>query len=310
LESLQALGAVSRNAGTSSTPSDWSAEPPEKVLAALSLRRRRRPDHGTDSPARLRLRATTTLAEAGAIELGSGLVHLPSREMTRRRLAALISVARHEHLASNPEPVFDASAVQAAAPMDRLLNDRGVRVRVLGVQSPEPAITSEWREPNQARMVYREAAEVSMKLIVIDRQVALFPVDPLNFERGYIEITQGAVVQSLVSSFEQQWATAQDPAETEMPKITLSPREQALIALLTHGNTDASAARELRISERSVSNIVRSLMDRLGVENRFQLGVALGVLRAAPHPPGLAAMTSKPAPNPAPAPDEEQANEE
>jgi LuxR family transcriptional regulator, transcriptional regulator of spore coat protein len=76
--------------------------------------------------------------------------------------------------------------------------------------------------------------------------------------------------------------------------ITLSPREQALIALLAAGHTDATAARNLRISERSVSTIVRSLMDRLGVDNRFQLGLALGALNAAPHPPGLAALTSQP----------------
>jgi DNA-binding NarL/FixJ family response regulator len=39
----------------------------------------------------------------------------------------------------------------------------------------------------------------------------------------------------------------------------------------------------MRISTRSVTKIMRNLMDRLGVENRFQLGLALGAARAA-HP--------------------------
>jgi len=77
-----------------------------------------------------------------------------------------------------------------------------------------------------------------------------------------------------------------------MPDLSLTPRERALIGLLVTGHTDAMAARELHISERSVTSIMRSLMDRVGVSNRFQLGVALGTLRIAPAPPGLAARQS------------------
>jgi LuxR family transcriptional regulator of spore coat protein len=69
--------------------------------------------------------------------------------------------------------------------------------------------------------------------------------------------------------------------EHGLPKITLSDRERELIALLAQGHTDVSAAEQLDISARSVTNILRSLMDRLGVENRFQLGLALGNLRKA-----------------------------
>lgn len=64
-------------------------------------------------------------------------------------------------------------------------------------------------------------------------------------------------------------------------KITLSDRERELISLLAQGHTDVSAAEQLGISARSVTNILRGLMDRLGVENRFQLGLALGFLRKA-----------------------------
>jgi DNA-binding CsgD family transcriptional regulator len=74
--------------------------------------------------------------------------------------------------------------------------------------------------------------------------------------------------------------------EHRVPKITLTGRERELISLLAAGHTDVSAAERLRISPRSVTNILRSLMDRLGVENRFQLGLALGFLRKAHVPPG------------------------
>ena len=77
--------------------------------------------------------------------------------------------------------------------------------------------------------------------------------------------------------------------EPGLPKITLSERERELIALLAQGHTDASAAEHLSISPRSVTNILRSLMDRLGVENRFQLGLALGFLRKA-HVPAISSV--------------------
>jgi DNA-binding CsgD family transcriptional regulator len=72
--------------------------------------------------------------------------------------------------------------------------------------------------------------------------------------------------------------------ETGLPNITLLERERELIALLAEGHTDVTAAERLGISPRSVTNILRSLMDRLGVENRFQLGLALGFLRKAHAP--------------------------
>ncbi|POX64485.1 hypothetical protein C3492_05480 [Streptomyces sp. Ru62] len=58
--------------------------------------------------------------------------------------------------------------------------------------------------------------------------------------------------------------------------LPLDERQRMLIHLLLAGHTDASAAGRLGISSRTVTNILRSLMDRLGVDNRFQLGVALG----------------------------------
>jgi DNA-binding NarL/FixJ family response regulator len=60
--------------------------------------------------------------------------------------------------------------------------------------------------------------------------------------------------------------------ESTVPELSLAPCETTVVTLLTQGHTDASVARELRISERSVTNIVRSIMDRVGVDNRFQLG--------------------------------------
>ncbi|MFJ9426153.1 helix-turn-helix transcriptional regulator [Streptomyces sp. NPDC101249] len=67
--------------------------------------------------------------------------------------------------------------------------------------------------------------------------------------------------------------------------VPLDERQRKLITLLLAGHTDVSAANRLGVSPRTVTNILRSLMDRLGVENRFQLGVALGSRMRLPERP-------------------------
>jgi DNA-binding CsgD family transcriptional regulator len=214
--------------------------------------------------------------------LGDDLRHLPNRAITRARLAELVAVARHEQLAMHPETVFDTESLQAAAPMDRDLLTRGVRMRVLGVQPNDTSHLVHRSVPDGARPDYRHAGEVPAKLIVIDRKVALFPVAPRDLERGYLEVAQPSVVAALVALFERHWDQAAELEECSMPQVVLSSRERALVALLAQGHTDATAARELRVSPRSVSNMLRSLMNRLEVENRFQLGLALGASHAIP----------------------------
>lgn len=222
------------------------------------------------------------------LELGEGLRHLPSREATRERLAELVAVAARSHMSMNPETSFEPDAMRAAAPLDRRLQSRGVRIQVLGITQGDPDLLLPYGGlPKEVLRTYRRADTVPMKLIVVDRRVAFFPVEPGDLDRGYLEVSQAPVVDSLVASFEKHWAAAHDLSETMMPAFELSPREQAVVALLSMGHTDAGVARELRISERSVSNILRSMMDRFGVDNRFQLGVALGTLQIAPVPPRM-----------------------
>jgi len=71
-----------------------------------------------------------------------------------------------------------------------------------------------------------------------------------------------------------------EPVRVPRGGVVFNAREKALVELLAAGHTDASAARRLGVSPRTVSYTLQSLMDRLEVENRFQLGLALGTLGA------------------------------
>ncbi|WP_326553794.1 helix-turn-helix transcriptional regulator [Micromonospora sp. NBC_01813] len=207
-----------------------------------------------------------------------------NRAVTRQRVARLVAAERYEHLAINTE-VITATASAAAMPLDRNQLDRGVKVRVLYRPPVDGDLSTDHAALAADTDRSRTLIEPPIKLQVYDRRIALFPVDPLNFEAGYVESADSTAVQQLCALFEELWAQAHRPRHEGRPTITLTPREQALVALLAAGHTDASAAEELRLSLRTVAYTIRNLMDRLGVENRFQLAVLLGASGTAPLPP-------------------------
>lgn len=282
LSELAATDAVRLGASPTGREAVWRPAPPAEALAG-----RRRPRSaagvaraGHAEPGHGRLAATLLAAPT---VLDDGIRHLPTRAATRARLAQLNAVVRHEHLAMTPETTFDAESARSAVPMDRMVLSRGARMRVLGSTSPTLADPLEryGRDPAEPAPEYRAGGSIPMKLIVVDRTVALFPVEPTDLERGYLEVSRRSVVAELVSLFEQHWESADVAKEPALPEIVLGPRERALIELLAEGHSDESAARKLRISRRSVSYAVRTLMDQVGADNRFQLGLALGALGAA-----------------------------
>jgi DNA-binding CsgD family transcriptional regulator len=294
LAELHTSGAATPAEGLDRRRPVWVPRPADDVVDELRRRRLRLADRAMQARTHRALVAGLSGRPAGGApigqptviggELGAGVRYLPSRLLTRRRLAELAAAESDEHLAINTEQSFDAAAARAAAPLGREVVDRGVRVRVLGLPPADRDRQVDADVLHRPSYGYREAPEVPMKLLVIDRKVALFPADPADHERGYLEISQPAVVRALVLLFEKTWANATDPREHGMPDITLTDRERELIALLARGHTDLSAAAQMRISARSITKIMRSLMDRLGVENRFQLGLALGATRSVPRP--------------------------
>lgn len=81
-------------------------------------------------------------------------------------------------------------------------------------------------------------------------------------------------------------------ADERWQRHDLTARERDLVCLLSWGHNDQSAAAELGLSVRTVAYTMRTLMDRLGVDNRFQLALVLGatgtVLAPPPHRPAIA----------------------
>jgi DNA-binding CsgD family transcriptional regulator/DNA-binding MarR family transcriptional regulator len=275
----------------------WTSRPAADVVHRLRSRRLRSVD---PLAVGRRHRATVQMLNARLAGAGlpvhpvlsgdarDGIRYLPDRPLVRQRLAAFMAQERHDHLVINNEEEVNPDYSRASpTPM----RNPEVAYRIIG----RPPLDDDATDPHgdEERRIagsayqYRETLDTPLKLFVCDRRVALIPADPLDVDRGYFEIAQPDIVAALVTLFRSRWESAVDPRADGVPTITLSERERDLVDLLALGHTDVTAARKLRISARSVTNAMRTLMDRLGVDNRFQLGLALGALRVT-VPPSLA----------------------
>jgi DNA-binding CsgD family transcriptional regulator len=260
--------------------STWRAAAPDTAVETLRRRALRR--------------AAAMSADGGSAPQAPpfGARRLPDRDATRRRIGELMTAERAEHLAMNPEQVFSVESLAIATPLDVAVLNRRVRLRSLG-RPPADGDRSSRHAVELIRLggQYREAARLPHKLMIFDRRVALLAVDPGDLGRGAWEVVDPAAVESLVLLYVRHWSGAMDPRRNGVPEVVLTQREKAVVGLLAEGHTDATAAQRLGLSMRSVAYTLRGLMDRLGVENRFQLGLALGALHAATVP-GVATRQS------------------
>jgi DNA-binding CsgD family transcriptional regulator/sugar-specific transcriptional regulator TrmB len=258
--------------------------PPDQVITAIRRRRI------TPAAADLTSRYARILADAAvpleAAQRPSALIRpLLGRDATRARIVELADLTRHEQLSIHPEVAFTDDTLAAASPLDKAAIARGVRLSVVCLPPADGDASSAHGEAMRELGVHsRYVPQLPLKLMLFDRKTALLPIDPHDLGRGALEVADPSIVDALISVFDREWAAGRDPRDRGVPPILLGEREEALITLLTAGHTDASAARRLGISARTVTYALRALMDRLGVENRFQLGLVLGA-RTAPLPP-------------------------
>jgi DNA-binding CsgD family transcriptional regulator len=277
----------------------WSSRPADEVVQRLRARRLR-PASGMAAVQRQRAVFDTLNARLTGLGMplspppggtvGDGIRYLPNRPLSRQRLAMAMRQERHEHIVINNEEIERADVVPAL-PYHAEGFPHGVKFRVIGQPPRDGDTLSPERQFGGSAYQFRSSVDTPLKLFVCDRRTAFVLADPADLDRGYFEVTHPEVVRTLLEIFESRWRTAVDPRASGVPVVELSRRERDLVKLLAHGHTDITAAQELRISARSVTNALRALMDRLGVDNRFQLGLALGALEVI-VPPSLSSPAS------------------
>ncbi|MBM0235683.1 LuxR family transcriptional regulator [Micromonospora sp. STR1_7] len=197
-------------------------------------------------------------------------------DSVRDRLAELAHSARTECLSFSSGGAQSPDTLEAEAPLDQQALQRGVQIRNVYQDSfrNDPGTLAHARWLAGLGGQSRTTPTLPMRMVIVDREVALVPIEPTNPRQGALELHSRGIVAGLIALFEQVWHTATPFGEqAAADEQGLTRQERELLRLLAAGHTDESAARKLAISLRSVQRMMTSLTERLGAASRFQAGV-------------------------------------
>ncbi|MFC9843960.1 LuxR C-terminal-related transcriptional regulator [Streptomyces sp. NPDC060223] len=212
---------------------------------------------------------------------------LSDNQQINAAITQAMADASSEVLTIQPHSTHIGPPVQSHVPTltrDQALLDRGGRIRALYQHTLRHAPTVQARyERLKGDVEARTLDEVTDRLIVVDRKVAFIPA---NSDRTHaLEIRHPAIVGYFVDAFDRLWrlATPMYPEAVQRPSHNgITPRQQAIAALLIEGHTDATIAERLGLNIRTARVHIAKLAATLGSESRAQLGYLIaesGILK-------------------------------
>ncbi|WP_255954637.1 LuxR C-terminal-related transcriptional regulator [Streptomyces odontomachi] len=264
-------------------PSDYTATPvalsPEVGLTALLNQREREICTQQAQLAGARAEAAELVAAYSAHrgQWGNlGLEQLDDLASVRARLSELAVQAREELLSFAPGGAQSQEAMEASRPLDEKSLASGVRIRTLYLDS----VRNDRASTEYARWLaglggeIRTIPSLPVRMLVVDRSVAVLPADPKDSRAGAVVLHAPGVLAALVHLFEMTWQRGH-PLDGARPSAPDEPtaQELELLRLLELGSTDEVAARRLGVSLRTVRRMMAELMGRLGARSRFEAGV-------------------------------------
>ncbi|MFJ6937804.1 LuxR C-terminal-related transcriptional regulator [Streptomyces sp. NPDC101132] len=205
---------------------------------------------------------------------GAELLH--GMDQIRTRLEALASQCAEEVLSFLPGGALPTVAIQAGQPLNEQAMLRGVRFRSAYLQS----ITKDRATYEYVRRVQAYGSEVRlapslpMRLLIVDRRIAVIPGDPAGAEPTALVLRSAPVLRALHELFEAYWKDAV-PLDGAPPGGDggISPQEREVLRMLANGDKDEAVARALGISVRTERRMVADLLARVDASSRLELGV-------------------------------------
>ncbi|MET7653532.1 MULTISPECIES: LuxR C-terminal-related transcriptional regulator [unclassified Streptomyces] len=197
-------------------------------------------------------------------------------ETVRRRLEELAEIARTECLSFFPGGAQKPDVMESSKPLDQMALERGVVLRTLYQDSfrrdPDTFEYVRWLASLGGQT--RTVPSLPMLMVIVDREVALVPIDPEDARQGALEVRSRGMVEALHVLFTRFWDSGLSWHEQDSPDSDgLSRRERELLYLLASGHTDEAIGKKLGLSLRTVRRTASGLISRLGARSRFEAGV-------------------------------------
>ncbi|MCX4744352.1 helix-turn-helix domain-containing protein [Kitasatospora sp. NBC_01287] len=266
----------------------WLPVDPEVGLAAMLARQQaelaQRQQQFEDS----RLAVAQLLASQGRRPQGQvpGVEWLSGEAALWERVAELAEGCEEEVLTLGPTERLTDSVLRAARTLDETVLRRGARSRSVLLESArnDSSAMPYLRWKMDALGGVRTLPSLPVWMILIDRRHVVVPVSSFRSVMGGLVCTADSMVNTFAALFATLWKEAL-PLTEARPRTGghLSLQEQHILRLWAQGLTDASAARQMDVSLRTVRRLSDKLTDRFGAHSRFQLGamaIAEGSIRA------------------------------
>lgn len=196
-------------------------------------------------------------------------------DAVRSRIEHLAVSARTECLSLMPGRAQSQASLDASRPLDEAALRRGVVLRTVyqdSVRNDAGTLAyADWLAEQGGEV--RAAPVLPARLLVIDRQIALVPIDADNSRAGAIQFTGTGVVTALQALFDLVWERATPLTRVpERGSGGLTAQQSQLLRLLGEGLTDEAAANRLGVSQRTARRMMSDLMTLLGARSRFEAG--------------------------------------
>ncbi|MFE1872678.1 helix-turn-helix domain-containing protein [Streptomyces sp. NPDC059496] len=206
---------------------------------------------------------------------------LPTIEQEESFLDRVVDLARQDvwlmHVGSAPTaPVLDEMLLRY---LGMLGSGIAVHALFLHQHARDRLMSGYLKELTQAGAQVRVAANLPQRMLIVDRDLAMVPVDPENSARGFWGVHGTELVPALRAVYEHCWIAATPftvEAVADSPAQRPSVVEDVVIQMLAEGMKDEAIARRLGVSSRTLSRMISTLLDRLGVQSRFQAALELG----------------------------------
>lgn len=214
-------------------------------------------------------------AESRAQEPGAGIERLTGIDAIRERLSTLARTCEWEASSFMPGGAQSEANLNASRELDAEAIDRGVRVRTVyqdSVRNHRPTLEyAQWLSEMGSEV--RTAATLPLRMLIVDRKIAVLPVKTDDSGAAAIVITSEGIVTALTALFNATWrAAAPLGAARRRDTDGLSAQERQVLRLLAAGLTDEAIARHMGVSVRTARRAAADLHARLSARSRFQAG--------------------------------------
>jgi len=253
----------------------FAAAPPAIALGALLARQQDEVRHAEIELSRLDEAYRVAAAGRGPTDVVD-VIH--GEDAVRHRFEQVQLGARERVYAFVRPPVIVTSSQENSAENKAVA--RGVLYRVVVERSmleSHDVTVDEAIEATDAGEEVRFADQVPLKLIIVDRRLALMPLTSSGDVVGALLVRESTLLDALIALFENVWDQA-TPMLVGTSGLTGDVAQQVddedaqVLGLLLAGLTDQAVAKQLGTSLRTVQRRVRALLDLAGVETRMQLG--------------------------------------